>query len=137
MTNIELITKALIEITVIGETQTPSAEQGQDALTKLNQMMESWEVLDGIKLGWHEQTDISETAPLPPYAERGVTLSLALALASSYGGAASVTPTLIAEGQSHYNAILRKACLDNLVERRSDNMPRAEGGVSTFNIQTG
>ena len=65
MTNIELITKALLKLGVINESETPSAEQGIDALAELNALMEEWDEA-GIRLGWSEQTDLSETAPLPP-----------------------------------------------------------------------
>jgi hypothetical protein len=136
MTNIELITRALLKLGVINESETPSAEQGQDALKELNQMLEEWDEA-GIRLGWCEQTDISNTAPLPPYAERGVTLRLALALAPSYGGAASVTPALIADAEESYHKLHRKAMLKLLKESDSRNMPQAEGGVSGFNILTG
>lgn len=136
ITNIQLITDALLEIGVINESETPSAEQGQQALRKLNQMMEALEE-EGINLGWHEQpaADIQETAPLPPYAENGITLKLALALAPSYGGAASVSPTLAADMLEAWAPIERKAALNNLKERRMDNMPSSQGG--TFDMTTG
>jgi hypothetical protein len=136
MTNIELITKALLKLGVINESETPSAEQGIDALAELNALMEEWDEA-GIRLGWSEQTDLSETAPLPPYAERGVTLMLALALAPSYGGAASVTEALVGDARMAYDRLHRKAMLNNLKEADSRNLPAAEGGVSNFNILTG
>ncbi len=95
-----------------------------------------WEV-QGLALGWCEQADISDSAPLPPYAERGVTLKLAMALAPSYGGAASVSPSLIAEFDEAYKVIERKCALRNLLEADTKKMPRSEGGVSTYNITTG
>ena len=69
-----------------------------------------------------------------PYAERGVTLKLALALASSYGGAASVTPALIAEATEAYDNILRKAMLKNLQPNDTRNMPRSEVPGGTYDI---
>lgn len=127
---ITIISDALLELGVINESETPSAEQGSHALRKLNQMLEEWEEA-GIKLGWAEQSDTSGTAPLPPYAERGVTLKLTLALASSYGGAASVTPALVAEADDAYGRLLRKAMLGNVVERKTGNIAPSEvpGGV--------
>lgn len=131
---ITLISDSLLELGVINESETPSAEQGAHALRKLNQMLEEWEEA-GIKLGWCEQTDITNTAPLPPYAERGVTLRLAMALAPSYGGAASVSESLVAETQEAYGRIQRKTALKNIVATDTSNMPRGEGdgftGVST------
>jgi len=136
MTNIELITDALLELAVINESETPSAEQAAGALRRLNQLMEEWDEA-GIRLGWCEQTDTSATAPLPPYAERGVTLKLALALAPSYGGAASVTPALGMASEEAYARILRKAMLKNLQPSDTRNMPRSEVPGGTFNILTG
>lgn len=136
MTNIDLITKALLQICVINESETPSAEQASDALTTLNQMMEEWDEA-GLRLGWAEQTDSTDTTPLPPYAERGVILMLALALAPSYGGAASVTPALTSNAQLAYDRISRKCALNSLKERDSTNMPAAEGGISGYDILTG
>lgn len=138
MTNIELIGRALLKLGVINESETPSAEQGIDALHELNQMLEEWEE-SGIKLGWCEQADadLSNTAPLPPYAERGVTLKLALALAPSYGGAASVTPALVADAEDAFSIIRRKAALKALKPSRMDNMPASESSGYTYDIQTG
>lgn len=133
---VTIIGDALLEIGVINESETPSAEQGQHALRKLNQMLEEWEE-EGIRLGWCEQANTSGTAPLPPYAERGVTLKLAMALASSYGGAASVTPALIEETREAYGMILRKSALKNLKPTDSRNMPRAESDDGRSNILTG
>lgn len=136
MTNLDIITRALLKIGVINESETPSAEQGADALTELNQLMEEWDEA-GIALGWCEQTDTSATAPLPPYAERGVTLRLALALAPSYGGAASVTPALIGDAEDSLKKLQRKVLLKGIVARDSRNMPQSEVAGRTFNILTG
>lgn len=136
MTIIDLIKDALLDIGVVNESETPSAEQGQHALRKLNQLLEAWEE-SGIRLGWSEQTDTSETAPLPPYAERGVTAKLAIALAPSYGGAASVTEALIAEANEGYALITRKAALKNLKPVDTRNMPMSESPGHVFNILTG
>lgn len=136
VTNIDLITKALLEICVINESETPSAEQASDALTTLNQMMEEWDEA-GLKLGWAEQTSTTDTTPLPPYAERGVILMLALALAPSYGGAASVSQALISGAQMSYDRIQRKCLLAGIKPRDSSTMPAAEGGSATFDITRG
>jgi hypothetical protein len=136
VTNIDLIKDALLEIGVVNESETPSAEQASHALRKCNQMLEAWEE-SGIKLGWCEQTDTSATTPLPPYAESGVTLRLAIALASSYGGAASVTPALIESANDAMAVIERKAALKNLTPSDTRNMPTAEGGIGAHDILTG
>lgn len=131
-TNIQLISDALLDLGVINESETPSAEQGQHALRKLNEMLEAWEE-EGIRLGWCEQADISADSPLYPYAIRGVVASLALELAPSYGGAASITPALAAKVEQGMAVIYRKAALKNLKPLQT-NMQRAEGGNSSYDI---
>jgi hypothetical protein len=135
MTNIELITKALLKLGIINESETPSAEQATDALDELNQMLEEWEE-SSINLGWSEQTSTSATAPLPPYAESGVILQLALALSPSYGGAASVTPALIKQADESMRMIERKAAIKVISEADSRNLPVAEGQYRTNRILT-
>lgn len=133
---IDLIADALLDIGVINESETPSAEQGAHALRKLNQMLETWEE-EGVRLGWFEQTSTSGDAPLPPYSEKGVTASLAFELAPSYGGAASITPALAKKLEEGMGVINRKAALKNLTPQDTRNMPRAEGQYgSGYNIET-
>ena len=135
-TNLDIISDALLDLGVINESETPSAEQGSHALRVLNQLLEAWEE-EGVRLGWCEQTDTSEDAPLYPYALRGVTAALAVELAPSYGGAASITPALTAKLDAGMALINRKAALKNLKPLDMTNMPAAEGGIGYgYNIQT-
>jgi hypothetical protein len=117
-TNILIISDALLDLGVINESETPSAEQGSHALRVLNQMLEAWEE-EGVRLGWSEQTDTSADAPLPPYALKGVTAALALDLAPSYGGAASISPALTKKYDDGMALIYRKAALKNLKPSRN------------------
>lgn len=125
-TNIQLISDALLDLGVINESETPSAEQGSHALRQLNQMLEAWED-EGVRLGWFEQTDTSADAPLPPYALKGVTAALAIELSPSYGGAASVTPALEKKLSDGMAVINRKAALKNLQPLDTRSMSRGEG----------
>jgi hypothetical protein len=131
-TNLQIISDALLDLGVINESETPSAEQGSHALRVLNQMLEAWEE-DSIRLGWCEQTDTSEDAPLPPYALRGVTAALALELAPSYGGAASASPALMMKLESGMALINRKAALKNL-KPLENTRNAAEGGGYGYDI---
>jgi hypothetical protein len=133
-TNIQIISDALLDLGVINESETPSAEQGSHALRKLNEMLEAWEE-EGVRLGWCEQTDTSADTPLYPYAIRGVTASLALELAPSYGGAASITPALSVKLEQGMALIYRKAALKNLKPLSMSNMNASEGGGYGYDIQ--
>lgn len=134
-TNLQIIADALLDIGVINESETPSAEQGQHALRKLNEMLEAWEE-DGLRVGWCEQTDTSADAPLFPYAIRGVTGALSIELAPSYGGAASITPALTAKYDIGMATITRKNALRALKPLRMTNMNRAEGGEFGYDVNS-
>jgi len=83
ITNQELIRDALVLSGIIGQTQSVSALQAQDALRSLNEMMSEWE--DGVlrQLDWYEQTDLTATTPVPNWAIRGVKGSLARSLSAN------------------------------------------------------
>lgn len=135
-TIIQLISDSLLDLGVINESETPSPEQGFHALRKLNEMLEAWEE-ESIRLGWCEQSTTTGDAPLPPYALRGVTAALAIELAPSYGGAASITPALTAKLEAGMALIHRKAALKNLKPLQTA-IARGEGyGAGDYDITTG
>lgn len=134
LTNIDLIGDALRELAVISEIQTPSAEQGAHALRKLNQMMARWEE-DGIRLEYFPQTVSSDTCPIPPYAEDGVTTNLAVKLAPNYG--ATVSMELAAAAMSGYDTICRTAVSAALPVNNLTNRPQGTSGNLRSSILTG
>lgn len=134
VTNADIIADSLRELTVISEIQSPSAEQYAHALRKMNQVMAKW-LEDGIEIGFYPQTLASDTCPIPDYAELGVTLALAIAMASNYG--ASVSPELGASASSAYATILRTSILARLPTGRMLNRSRAEGDRYPGNILLG
>lgn len=134
LTNADLIGDALRELNVISEIQTASPEQGAHALRKLNQMLAKWKA-DGLDLGYFPQTITSDVCPIPDYAELGVTLSLAIAVASNYG--ATVSMELAANAMSAYDTILRTAVSAALPVGRMLNRPCGEGDSYPGNILTG
>lgn len=106
-TNLQIITDALRGLGVVGETDTPSAEQGSTALRALNQTMEQMEVVDGIRLGWFNQTSTADTIPVPSWTETAVAYVLGLRLAPIYG--ATLSPEFATVGASAYEGLLRTA----------------------------
>lgn len=133
-TNLQIITDALRGIGVISEIQTPSSEQGAAALRTLNQMMEQWEVAEGIKLGWFNQTSTTATIPVPSWAEMAVMSSLGLRLAPIYG--ASVSPEFGAVGSDAYQALLRVVTNANLQPVDMSHLPLGILG-GEFDINNG
>lgn len=128
-TNIQIIGDALGLICVIGETSTPSAEQGSHGLRQLNRMMEQWEE-DGLKFGYFEQTSTSATCPIPQWSEVGVVGALALRLAPFYG--ATITPEAADQADKGFSTILRK-----LVQPPKADMSHMPGALYPFDITTG
>lgn len=135
VTNADLIADSLRELNVISEIQTPSAEQFAHALRKMNQMMAKW-LEDGIDLGYFPQTSPSEDCPIMDYSELGVTLNLAIAVASNYG--ATVSAELGATAESAYATILRTAMNAALpVNSTMPNRPCGSGDSFFWDITTG
>jgi hypothetical protein len=76
--NITLITDAYRLANIIDSNEAPDAEQGQQGLRWLNDMMLNWQK-DGIKLdqGWWVQDDLQAEAPLSDDNLWGVKFNLA------------------------------------------------------------
>ena len=87
--NLQIITDALRLAEVIHEIQTPSNEDAQDALMRLNDMMLGWKRHKGIKLGYYPQTSLSADIPIDDEYFETVTLMLAKRLSQHWGGALS------------------------------------------------
>lgn len=134
MTNIELFTQAYRALNVINENETPSAEQGVQALDLLNQMMEQWEA-DEIDLQFFEQTDPQADFPCQRYTEKGVIGKLCEALAAHYGF--SMTPEALEMSTNGYQTIIRKAVLDKTEPLSMAHLPMGSGHGNSGNILTG
>lgn len=123
-TNALLLGDALREINVIGETDTPSAEQGAYGLRVMNDLLESW-TMSGINLGYFAQTDTTATCPIPDWAKMGVLSAVAIAMAPNYG--ATVSPELGAKAQSGYQVITRQAALEAIQPLDNRHLPFGGG----------
>ncbi len=132
-TNLTIIEDALREVGVIAEIDTASAEQGATTLRKLNQMMEVWKE-DGISFGYFGQSDTTDTIPIPDWAELGVTMGLAIAIAPTYG--ATVSAETIAVADISAGMILRKSLAERLTGLDMSHLPRGAGIGGHRNILT-
>lgn len=134
-TNLDLVTGALRLLGVVGETDTPSAEQGRDSLVVLNNMLELW-TEDEIQLGWFEQTSTTADAPLPKWAHMGVKAKLAQALQAVYP-ASSLAPWVFDDSLNGYGTILRKCIVEQLKPADMSSMPNGSGKFgSGYDITT-
>ena len=134
-TNVTIIGDALRLLGVIAESQTVSANQGEHGLRVLNQMLESW-TEEGIELGWFEQSATTDDAPLPKWAEMGVTAKLAQALQPTYP-AGSLAPHVFDDTKNGYGVILRNAVKEQLQPVDQSHMPMGEAHYGFgWNIET-
>ena len=127
VTNSEIIDRALRDINVIAEGRSASAEQGEQCLVKLNNMMDLWLESD-IDYGWYEQTDTTDECPIPGYSELAVVTGLAILCAPQYG--ATVSQELVAVADRAWSIIHRKAINEKLDNVSMSHMPRGLGNYS-------
>lgn len=123
-TNQELITFAYQKIGVIDENSSPTFEQGQVALTVLNDYLLN-EGADGMRLGWFTQTQISANAPLRPEDVHGVKMLLCNQLAVHYGITIQ-NPFLIQEIQTAKTQLVKRSL--RYSEADFSELSRSQGG---------
>lgn len=121
---LDVINAALREINVLSETDTASAEQGSDAVDKLNRMMSIWKS-DSIDVGYFSLANTNGDCPIPEYAELAVINGLAITLAPRYG--ASASPELVAVTDSAISSLRRKLISEGLTNTDMSHLPRGQG----------
>jgi hypothetical protein len=117
---LEVVTDALRDINVIGETQTASAEQGSTAVRKLNELMASL-AEDGIDLGFAPVANTAATMDLPLGAVSTIKALLSVACASIYG--AEIPAQVAGKAESGYNRLLGQAVSMQIERAKSDTLP--------------
>lgn len=126
-TNIAVLTDALRLLGVVGETETPSADQGAHALVRLNRMLAQW-TEDDIELGYFAQTLTTDTCPIPDWAERGVISKLAQDLRATYPSS-SLDPSVHDDSQNGFGTILRRAVLEKIEPADMSHLPMGSGSL--------
>lgn len=133
MTVEEFVTDVLRNCGIINEIETPSAEQGQDAVTKLNDLMASLEE-DGICFGFNPKSSTADDIVLPDGHRAALKAMLGVMLCDSYGQAPPAVMAALAD--SGYRRMLRQALVMNMRKVTTD-APRGERDRARFNILTG
>ena len=82
-TNQQYLDRALTAIKVLEKGQSADATDSATALAVFNQMMHSWSVSDK-DFNWFTQDTLSDTAPIPDWAEEGIISNLAVRLAEPF-----------------------------------------------------
>lgn len=132
MTTLQYVSDALKILGVIGESETPSADQGADAVTALNDMMMFYLEL-GFDCGYNPQANTADSFT-PPQGEReAIKYLLAARLANQYpSNPMPQTALLIAsEADQRWR---RKAILGQMESIRPAITGSAQG---LYNITTG
>ncbi len=123
-TNLEIITFAYQKIGVIDENSSPSNEQGQVALTVLNDYLLN-EAADGMRLGWFPQTQMNAIAPLRAEDVHGVKMLLCNQLAVHYGITIQ-NPSLMQEIQTAKTQLVKRSL--RYSEADFSELSRPQGG---------
>lgn len=137
MTNLELITDAFRQIGMIDENESPSAEQGQVGLRRLNQLLAAWATPPSSICfpSWFPQTSLSDTLPIPDYAERAVTAALAIELCAAYQRPVSDAIAVVAS--NGYQDLLVRHMNQRLRPVDLSHLPAGEAHRHTFDIING
>ncbi len=130
---LDLVTGSLRQIGIIGETDDPSAEQGADAVTHLNDMVASWEE-DGIDLGWNPKASTASAAVIPKGYVATVKAALAVYLAGEYGVEVPQITALTAK--DGYDRLLARAVSDQMYTTRLTNIPQGDAQCGASRILT-
>ncbi len=133
MTTVDFITDVLRQLAIISEIETPSAEQGADALTKLNDLMASLE-LDGINFGYNPKETTAEDIVLPDGHKSTIKAMLGTMLCEGYG--LPVPPLMGGMAKAGYDRMLRESLHQTMRESEGD-APRGENNPYRYNIETG
>jgi len=95
-TALDLVTRAMRKLRVIGSGEEPTAAEGADCLSALNDMLAIWEI-EGIDLA-PTALVLSDTIDLPDSHIEALCANLAIAIADDFG--AQVSPLLHARAES-------------------------------------
>jgi|SRR5688572_19339945 hypothetical protein len=133
MTVVDFVTDVLRQLAIISEIETPSAEQGQDAVTKLNEMFGDL-AGDEIDLGFNPKATTAEDIALPEEDKAGAKAYLGVRLAEGYG--LPVPPVMGAMADAWYKRKLRQSLHASMRVKRSD-APRGENNPYRWDIING
>lgn len=123
MQALDLITDALKDIGVVGQTAAPSAEQGSHAVGKLNDVMASL-LEDGVDLGWVEIDSTTDTVVIPVGHVSTIKALLSVALSSIYG--ADVPPAVAGKASSGHSRLLGQAFSLEIARSQSSTLPAGQ-----------
>jgi hypothetical protein len=128
---LDIATGSLRAIGIIGESKTPSAEQGANAVTRLNDLMTQW-AEKGVNVGWDVKAATTDTVAVPLGLVHGIKAQLAELLASDYG--VDIPPVVIREAAESRTLMQRQALQLQFTRPDLSAMPLSAG---VYDINTG
>ena len=134
-TNSNIVKEALSIIGVLDETASLSAEQADNGLSVMNDLLMEWDAND-IDIGFFPQTDINAESPIYSEALQTVKFSLAIALSTYYG--IDPRPAVVAIAVGGYKRLLRDAIVEKTKEADMTHLsPGAASWRRRYNILEG
>lgn len=133
-TNADILRGALQLIHVLGATEALRAEHSTVALAVLNDMLTQWRD-DGVDLGYDAQVDANAEFPPNPSTHLAVKSNLAVMLAPYFEREPS--RVLLATASGTYRTLLREAMVAKMQPADLSHLPRGEGHMAEFDIETG
>ena len=133
-TNQAIIDFALGKIGVIEAGETANATDSATTLTVLNTMMAEWRERS-MDLNWFTQDTLTDTAPIPEWAEEGVKSNLAVRAATDFR--ANVTPALLTEAMTGRRTIGNTLISQELDNADMSHLPWGDGRTSQYDIENG
>lgn len=131
-TNLQVITDSLRLVGILGEIDTPSNEDAQEALRRLNDMVLGWERHNGVRLGFYPQTNLASNIPIDDEYFEDVTALLAKKLAPYWGF------TLSADAQELARMAWQNLTSEFIVPEDSASMDHVPIGRSlVYNVNDG
>jgi hypothetical protein len=109
---------------VIESGDTANATDSADALVVLNNMMAEWKY-SGKNLDYFPQDTLSDTIPIPDWAESAVRANLAIRCATTFRG--SITQSLNKEAVDGENLVTRTLLNLNLEQADLRHLPQGDG----------
>jgi len=132
ITNNEVINKALTELKIVASGEAATAQDAADMLDILNGLMAEWQELD-INFNWFPQSVLSDTCPIPTWAEQGVISNLAVT--GSPAMQATITTELAVKATNGISAIQTIIMNQNLEPAGRGNLPYGSGNFR-YNINS-
>lgn len=133
MTVLTFITDAYRMANIVGETETPSAEQASKAITRLNDLMASL-AEDGIDLGYNPKSSTTDALELPLGMIGGLKAMLCVDLCGDI--ALDVPPVVAGKAEATYERLLRQAVLAQNTPIRLRHIDPGAANFRVYNIVT-